>query len=136
LRQEYFLVSASLQDILRRFKHSKPYASGCAKPDFTRFPDKAAMQLNDTHPALSVTELMRLLIDEENLDWNQAFEITQKTVSYTNHTLLPEALERWPIEMFEKLLPRHLQIIQEINDHHLKVRNEMQNDRSSRSVLL
>jgi glycogen phosphorylase len=89
--------------------------------NFSCFPDKAAIQLNDTHPALSVAELMRLLIDEENLDWHQAFDITKKSIAYTNHTLLPEALERWPIDMFEKLLPRHLQIIQEINDYHLEV---------------
>ncbi|CAF0783918.1 unnamed protein product [Adineta steineri] len=119
LQQEFFLVSASLQDILRRYKHSKPYSATDKKPDFTRFPEKAAVQLNDTHPALSVAELMRLLIDEENLEWDQAFEITKKTIAYTNHTLLPEALERWPIDMFEKLLPRHLQIITEINLHHL-----------------
>jgi len=119
LRQEYFLVSASLQDIIRRFKHSKLYANGSKQADFKNFPDKAAVQLNDTHPALSVAELMRLLIDEEHLDWSEAFEITQKTIAYTNHTLLPEALERWPLEMFRKLLPRHLDLIQQINDHHL-----------------
>jgi len=119
LKQEYFLVSASLQDVIRRFKHSKIYSNSSKKVDFTRFPEKAALQLNDTHPALSVAELMRLLIDEENLDWNQAFDITKKTIAYTNHTLLPEALERWPIDMFAKLLPRHLELITEINSHHL-----------------
>ncbi|CAF0852203.1 unnamed protein product [Rotaria sordida] len=119
LKQEYFLVSASLQDIIRRFKISKTYTKTGKQPDFTNFPDKAAIQLNDTHPALSVAELMRLLIDEENFDWDQAFDITKKTIAYTNHTLLPEALERWPITMFETLLPRHLQIITEINSRHL-----------------
>ncbi|CAF1578975.1 unnamed protein product [Rotaria magnacalcarata] len=84
--------------------------------------DNAAVQLNDTHPALSVVELMRLLIDEENLSWDQALNITKKTISYTNHTLLPEGLERWPIIMLEKLLPRHLQLIQQINAHHLDAR--------------
>lgn len=122
MKQEYFLVSASLQDILRRYKHSKAYASTGEQPDLTRFPEKAAVQLNDTHPALSVAELMRLLMDVENLEWNQAFDITKKTIAYTNHTLLPEALERWPIGIFENLLPRHFQIITEINDHHLEVR--------------
>lgn len=119
LKQEYFLVSASLQDIIRRFKHSKAYANGSKQPDFNNFSDKAAVQLNDTHPALTVAELMRLLIDEERLDWNQAFEITKRTIAYTNHTLLPEALERWPLDMFKKLLPRHLDLIQQINDRHL-----------------
>jgi len=119
LKQEFFLVSASLQDIIRRYKHSKPYLESNKPVDFTKLPEKAAMQLNDTHPALSVAELMRLLIDEENLSWDQAFDITKKTVAYTNHTLLPEALERWPIQMFQKLLPRHLELITEINLHHL-----------------
>ncbi|CAF4795147.1 unnamed protein product, partial [Rotaria sp. Silwood1] len=119
LKQEYFLVSASLQDIIRRFKFSKAYAKAGKNPDFTNFPEKAAIQLNDTHPALTVAELMRLLIDEENFDWNQAFDITKKTIGYTNHTLLPEAIERWPLTMFEKLLPRHIQIIKQINAHHL-----------------
>lgn len=121
MKQEYFLVSASLQDIIRRYKHSKTYGNSNKKVDFTRFAEKAALQLNDTHPALSVAELMRLLIDIEGLSWDQAFDITKKAIAYTNHTLLPEALERWPITMFEKLLPRHLQIITEINLHHLDV---------------
>lgn len=116
-------MSASLQDIIRRFKVSKAFAQLGKAVDFMHFPEKAAVHLNDTHPALSVAELMRLLIDEENLNWDQAFDITKKTIAYTNHTLLPEALERWPITMFEKLLPRHLQIIQQINQHHLDVIN-------------
>ncbi|CAM4759737.1 unnamed protein product [Rotaria magnacalcarata] len=122
LQQQYFLVSASLQDIIQRFKLSKPFSNADKNPDFTCLPDNAAVQLNDTHPALSVVELMRLLIDEENLSWDQALNITKKTISYTNHTLLPEGLERWPIIMLEKLLPRHLQLIQQINAHHLDAR--------------
>ncbi|CAF2745316.1 unnamed protein product [Rotaria sp. Silwood2] len=119
LKQEYFLVSASLQDIIRRFKNSKLFSNTNNKIDFKLFPEKVALQLNDTHPTLTIAELMRLLIDEENLEWNQAFDITTKSVAYTNHTLLPEALERWPIEMFKNLLPRHFEIITDINSHHL-----------------
>uniref|UniRef100_A0A671LJL1 Alpha-1,4 glucan phosphorylase n=1 Tax=Sinocyclocheilus anshuiensis TaxID=1608454 RepID=A0A671LJL1_9TELE len=119
LKQEYFVVAATLQDIMRRFKSSK---FGCRDPvrtSFEAFPEKVAIQLNDTHPALAIPELMRNLLDIEQLDWEKAWEITTKTCAYTNHTVLPEALERWPIYMFEKLLPRHLQIIYEINQRHL-----------------
>ena len=106
-RQEYFFVSCSIQDIIRRFK-------GLGLP-LTNLPDKTAVQLNDTHPALAVPELMRLLVDKENLSWDVAWSITRKTFSYTNHTLMPEALETWPVSMFESLLPRHLDIIYRIN---------------------
>ncbi|CAF3685210.1 unnamed protein product [Rotaria sp. Silwood1] len=119
LKQEYFLVSASLQDIIRRFKDSKSFSLSNQKVDFTYFHEKTAIQLNDTHPTLTIAELMRLLIDEENIEWNQAFEITKKTIAYTNHTLLSEALERWSIEVMKKLLPRHFEIITDINLHHL-----------------
>ncbi|ELV12969.1 Glycogen phosphorylase, brain form [Tupaia chinensis] len=119
LKQEYFVVAATLQDIIRRFKSSK---FGCRDPvrtSFETFPDKVAIQLNDTHPALSIPELMRILVDVEKVDWDKAWEITKKTCAYTNHTVLPEALERWPVSMFEKLLPRHLDIIYAINQRHL-----------------
>ncbi|TRY60470.1 hypothetical protein DNTS_028907 [Danionella cerebrum] len=119
LKQEYFVVAATLQDIIRRFKSSK---FGCRDPvrtSFGAFHEKVAIQLNDTHPALAIPELMRILVDIEQLDWEKAWEITTKTCAYTNHTVLPEALERWPVSMFEKLLPRHLQIIYEINQRHL-----------------
>uniref|UniRef100_A0A8C2DXU7 Alpha-1,4 glucan phosphorylase n=1 Tax=Cyprinus carpio TaxID=7962 RepID=A0A8C2DXU7_CYPCA len=119
LKQEYFVVAATLQDIIRRFKSSK---FGCRDPmrtSFETFHEKVAIQLNDTHPALAIPELMRILLDIERLDWEKAWEITTKTCAYTNHTVLPEALERWPVYMFEKLLPRHLQIIYEINQRHL-----------------
>lgn len=112
LRQEYFFVSASLQDIVRRY---------CKTHDsFAAFPDKVAIQLNDTHPALAVPELMRIFVDLEQLSWDQAWKITVATFGYTNHTLLPEALEEWPVHLFERLLPRHLQIIFEINRHFLR----------------
>ncbi|XP_061083738.1 glycogen phosphorylase, brain form [Conger conger] len=120
LKQEYFVVAATLQDIIRRFKSSK---FGCRDPvrtSFETFPDKVAIQLNDTHPALAIPELMRFLVDVEKLDWDKAWEVTVKTCAYTNHTVLPEALERWPVYMFEKLLPRHLEIIYEINRRHLE----------------
>ncbi|XP_041070372.1 glycogen phosphorylase, brain form [Carcharodon carcharias] len=119
LKQEYFVVAASLQDIIRRFKSSK---FGCRDPvrtSFETFPDKVAIQLNDTHPALAIPELMRILVDVEKLDWEKAWDITKRTCAYTNHTVLPEALERWPVHMFEHLLPRHLQIIYAINQQHL-----------------
>ncbi|MES9873269.1 MAG: glycogen/starch/alpha-glucan phosphorylase [Candidatus Sedimenticola sp. 6PFRAG7] len=107
LRQQYFFVSASLQDILRRFLQ--------INSDFQELPDKIAIQLNDTHPAISIPELMRLLLDEYHLEWRDAWDISTRTFSYTNHTLLPEALESWPVGLLERLLPRHMQIIYEIN---------------------
>ncbi|NCA68764.1 MAG: glycogen/starch/alpha-glucan phosphorylase [Sphingobacteriia bacterium] len=108
LRQQFFLASASIKDVLRDWIRLNG-------PDFTHFAEHNCFQLNDTHPAVSVAELMRQLIDEHGLEWNQAWSITQRTMAYTNHTLLPEALERWPVRLFERLLPRILQIIYEIN---------------------
>ncbi|WP_439623919.1 glycogen/starch/alpha-glucan phosphorylase [Shinella sp.] len=107
LRQEFFFCSASLQDILRR--HLQQY------PDFTSLPDAVAIQLNDTHPAISVVELVRLLMDVHGLDFDVAWDIGRRTFSYTNHTLLPEALESWPVPLLERLLPRHMQIVYAIN---------------------
>lgn len=107
LRQEFFFSSASLQDILRR--HLQQY------PDFTSLPDKVSIQLNDTHPAISICEMMRLLCDVHGLEFDEAWTITQGTFSYTNHTLLPEALESWPVPLLERLLPRHMQIVYAIN---------------------
>jgi glycogen phosphorylase len=111
LKQQYFFVACSIADMIRRFKK--------LHTDFTQFSDKFAIQLNDTHPSIAVAELMRVLVDQEALDWNTAWSIVGKTVAYTNHTLLPEALERWPVTLFERLLPRHLQIIYEINQRFL-----------------
>ncbi|CAH0278101.1 glycogen/starch/alpha-glucan phosphorylase [Agrobacterium fabrum] len=107
LRQEFFFSSASLQDILRR--HLQQY------PDFTSLPDKVSIQLNDTHPAISICEMIRLLCDVHGLEFDEAWKITQGTFSYTNHTLLPEALESWPVPLLERLLPRHMQIVYAIN---------------------
>ena len=107
LRQEFFFCSASLQDILRR--HLQQY------PDFTSLPDAVAIQLNDTHPAISVVELVRLLVDVHGLDFDIAWDIGRRTFSYTNHTLLPEALESWPVPLLERLLPRHMQLVYAIN---------------------
>uniref|UniRef100_A0A672Q6J8 Alpha-1,4 glucan phosphorylase n=1 Tax=Sinocyclocheilus grahami TaxID=75366 RepID=A0A672Q6J8_SINGR len=115
LKQEYFVVAATLQDIIRRFKASKFGSRDIVRTDFSTLPDKVAIQLNDTHPALAIPELMRVLIDEEKLPWDKAWDICIKTCAYTNHTVLPEALERWPIDLFQTLLPRHLEIIYEIN---------------------
>ncbi|HEC84265.1 MAG TPA: glycogen/starch/alpha-glucan phosphorylase [Thioploca sp.] len=112
LRQEYFFVSASLQDIIRRYKEHHD--------DIKGLPDKVAIQLNDTHPALAIPELLRLLLDRFQLSWKEAWNITVRVFAYTNHTLLPEALETWPVWLFEKLLPRHLLIIYDINHHFLK----------------
>uniref|UniRef100_A0A8C1VDP9 Alpha-1,4 glucan phosphorylase n=1 Tax=Cyprinus carpio TaxID=7962 RepID=A0A8C1VDP9_CYPCA len=117
LKQEYFVVAATLQDVIRRFKTSKRNCSGPLS--FDSFPDKVAIQLNDTHPAMAIPELMRIFVDIEKLDWDTAWNITKQTFAYTNHTVLPEALERWPVELMERLLPRHLQIIYRINQIHL-----------------
>lgn len=113
LVQQYFFVTCSLQDIIRRFKN----ANG---NNWDVFPDKVCIQLNDTHPAIAVAELMRLLVDVENLGWDKSWSLCRRVFAYTNHTLLPEALEKWPVPMFEKVLPRHLQIIYEINSRWLK----------------
>jgi len=112
LKQEYFLSSATLQDIIRRFKKTHD--------DFNIFAEKVAIQLNDTHPVLCIPELMRLLVDEENIPWDKAWEITSNTFAYTNHTILQEALETWQVNLLERLLPRHLQIIYEINRRFLE----------------
>mgnify|MGYP001602346574 FL=1 len=111
LKQQYFFVSASLQDIL--FRYQKVH------PSFDELPDKVAIQLNDTHPSVSIPELMRLLVDIHKLEWDRAWGITVRTFSYTNHTLMPEALETWPVRLFAAILPRHLEIIYEINQRFL-----------------
>ena len=116
LRQEYFLVSATVQDILHR--HWAMHQT------FDNLPDKIALHLNDTHPVLAIPELMRLLIDENKFTWDDAFEVTCQVFSYTNHTLMQEALETWPVDMIGKILPRHLQIIFDINDYFLKTIQE------------
>jgi glycogen phosphorylase len=105
--QEYFLVACSLADLVRRFRRTNA--------DWSALPDKVAIQLNDTHPTMAVPELMRILLDEAHLGWDEAWDLTRKTLAYTNHTLLPEALEKWPLAWFEIMLPRHLEIIFEIN---------------------
>ncbi|MBU1809051.1 MAG: glycogen/starch/alpha-glucan phosphorylase [Candidatus Omnitrophica bacterium] len=112
LKQEYLFTAASLADILRRFKMENS--------SLLKFPEKAAIQLNDTHPAIAIPELMRKLVDEEGLKWDEAWDITVRTFAYTNHTIMPEALECWPVSLIEKLLPRHLQLIYEINARFLQ----------------
>nr|WP_103094208.1 glycogen/starch/alpha-glucan phosphorylase [Novosphingobium guangzhouense] len=112
LRQEYFLTAASIQDIVRRHIQYEG--------DIRTLPSKAAIQLNDTHPSVAVAELMRVFVDLEGLEFNEAWELTKQTISYTNHTLLPEALETWPLPLFERLLPRHMQIIYAINSRVLR----------------
>ena len=119
--QEYFLVACSLADLVRRFRH--------VNADWNTFPDKVAIQLNDTHPAMTVAELMRILLDDAHLSWNEAWDITQKTLAYTNHTLLPEALEKWPVNWFNTVAPRLLEIIYEINRRFLdEVRTKFPGD--------
>lgn len=107
LKQQYFFVSATLQDILRRYREERK--------GFADFPDKVQIQLNDTHPAVAIPELMRLLMDEEGMEWDEAFGIARRTFAYTNHTVLPEALESWSEELFGRLLPRHLDLVREID---------------------
>lgn len=131
LVQEYFMVACALRDIIRQFM--------TVSQDLAALPQHVAIQLNDTHPSLAIAELMRVLVDEHNIPWERAWKITQATCSYTNHTLMPEALERWPLELFEKTLPRHLQIIYEINHRFLlEVGNRFPNDtaRQSRMSLI
>jgi starch phosphorylase len=110
--QEYFLVACSVADIVRRFRR--------LHNDWDRLPEKVAIQMNDTHPAIAVAELMRVLLDEAHLSWDDAWSLTRRTLAYTNHTLLPEALEKWPVEGFEVLVPRQLEIIYEINQRLLE----------------
>ncbi|WP_376100221.1 glycogen/starch/alpha-glucan phosphorylase [Roseomonas sp. CCTCC AB2023176] len=129
LRQEYFFAAASLRDIVRR--HMARY------DDLRTLPDHAAVQLNDTHPAIGIAEMMRLLMDEHGLEWETAWSVTRATFSYTNHTLLPEALESWPVGLMERLLPRHMQIIYLLNAAHLEAaRASGADDRTVSSVSL
>ncbi|HRI45532.1 MAG: glycogen/starch/alpha-glucan phosphorylase [Ignavibacteriaceae bacterium] len=121
LKQQYFFASATLQDIIRKYK--------IKHKTFDQFAEKTAIQLNDTHPVIAIPELMRILIDEENLKWDYAWDITTKTFAYTNHTVVPEALEEWSVSILEQLLPRHMQIIYEINQRFLDwVRETYSND--------
>lgn len=123
LKQEFFLVSATLQDMLRRFAK--------IHDDWTKLPEKVAIQCNDTHPNLAIPEMMRFLLDEQGMEWSKAWDITTKVMAYTNHTLLPEALEKWPVSLMRNLLPRHLQIIYEINRRFLdSIKIKYQNDHS------
>lgn len=128
LKQEFFLVAASVRDILRRFKKTND--------DWRDLPEKVAIQCNDTHPNLAIPEMMRILVDEEGLNWDLAWDITKKTMAYTNHTLLPEALEKWPVSLLRSLLPRHLQIIYEINRRFLnEVSDQIGDDKGKVSRL-
>ena len=130
-KQQYFFIACSLHDIIRRFRSDEQ--------DIHAFPDHVAIQLNDTHPAMAIAELMRILLDDEGLEWDDAWSITVRTFGYTNHTLMPEALERWSVKLFETILPRHLQIIYEINRRFLReiaTRYPGDNDRIARMSLI
>jgi starch phosphorylase len=121
LKQQYFFVSASLQDLLREFLQ-KPGRK------WSELPNKVAVQMNDTHPTMAVVEMMRLLVDVQEVPWGEAWELTKKTCNYTNHTVMPEALEKWPVEMMEEYLPRHLQIVGEINKRFIEELTKMYGD--------
>jgi len=130
-KQEYFLASATIHDVLYRFKKKHT--------DLKLLPEKVAIQLNDTHPALAIPELMRVLLDLENMEWDDAWKVTKKTFAYTNHTILPEALEQWPVWFFEQILPRHLQIVFDINTRFMeevKERFPGDSDRLSRMSIV
>jgi glycogen phosphorylase len=131
LKQEYFFVACSIADIMRRYLKTHS--------DFVSFPKKVAIQLNDTHPAIAVAELMRVFLDDKRIPWDEAWAITHATFGYTNHTLLPEALEKWPVSIFERLLPRHLEIIYEINQRFMRqvqIRYPFDNERPTRMSLI
>jgi len=131
LKQQYFFVSCSIKDIIRRYLVNHD--------NFDAFPDKVAIQLNDTHPSLAVVELMRLFLDSYGMSWEKAWDLTTRTCAYTNHTLLAEAMEKWPVHMFERLLPRHLEIVYEINRRFLRdvsIRFMHDGDRKSRMSLI
>ncbi|CAM8909927.1 unnamed protein product [Rhodiola kirilowii] len=128
LKQQFFLCSASLQDIISRFKERK----GEKEWQWSEFPEKVAVQLNDTHPTLAIPELMRLLIDVEGLGWDDAWNVTTRTIAYTNHTVLPEALEKWSQAVMWKLLPRHMEIIQEIDRRFIQMINSTRPDLESK----
>ena len=131
LKQQYLLVTCSLRDIIRRFRFRNE--------DWDAFPAKVVIQLNDTHPVLAITEMMRLLVDEHRLDWDRAWSITQSTFAYTCHTLLPEAMETWPVALFSHLLPRHMEIIYRLNQVFLETvrdRHGADDDRLARLSLI
>lgn len=131
LKQQYFFVAATLADVIRRFKKFHH--------DFATLPDKVAIQLNDTHPSIAIPEMMRVLVDEEGFEWEDAWDLTTETFAYTNHTILPEALETWPEEMLGRLLPRHLQIIQEMDRRfmiHVSRRFPDEPERKARTALI
>ncbi|XP_019706257.1 alpha-glucan phosphorylase, H isozyme [Elaeis guineensis] len=129
LKQQFFLCSASLQDIIVRFKERRAEKTAL---QWSEFPNKVAVQLNDTHPTLAIPELMRLLMDDEGLGWDEAWNVTTRTIAYTNHTVLPEALEKWPQAIMTKLLPRHMEIIEEIDKRFMAMIHSSRTDMESK----